>query len=81
MQTECGYTPQEARETTLFDVNDLYAYWRRNPPPGALIGVIAQGLRWKPAEAEIDPMSFEEAAARDAGVFDLPERWFPNKGG
>ena len=28
----CGYTPAEIDEMTLFDVMNLFAYWRENPP-------------------------------------------------
>jgi hypothetical protein len=30
--TACGYTPNEIDEMTLFDVANLFAYWRENPP-------------------------------------------------
>jgi hypothetical protein len=30
--TACGYTPSEIDEMTFFDVADLFAYWRENPP-------------------------------------------------
>ncbi len=28
----CGYTPAEIDAMTLFDVTNLFAYWRENPP-------------------------------------------------
>ena len=30
--TACGYTPAEIDEMTLFDVANLFAYWRETPP-------------------------------------------------
>jgi hypothetical protein len=36
----------------LDDVEELFAYWRRNPPPAELLAMVAQFIGWKPPEKE-----------------------------
>ena len=79
MQSECGYTPAEARETTLFDVEDLFAYWRRHPPLTDLVAIIAQGMRWKPEPPDVEPGDFDAIVAREGKTFRAPRRWFDKR--
>lgn len=81
LQSECGWTPAEAREATLADVDDLFAYWRRHPPLSQLVGVIAQGMRWKPEPEAPAPGDFAAAVADENKMFELPDRWFGQRKG
>lgn len=38
--TACGYTPAEIDEMTLFDVANLFAYWRATPPTHEILKCI-----------------------------------------
>ncbi|MDR3495288.1 MAG: hypothetical protein P4L82_11870 [Ancalomicrobiaceae bacterium] len=77
LQTECGYTPQQARDTTLAEYLDLCAYWSRNPPPGAMLRVLAMAWGWKPPEPRVPQMSFDEAVEATGEMFKHLDRWFP----
>lgn len=74
--TECGYTPHQAREMTLFDIEDLYAYWGRHPPPSTLLAILAQLWGWKPPAPPVEEMSFDAAIAAEGDMFAHPGRWF-----
>lgn len=41
LQTECGYTPDEIRAMTLFDVERLSRFWQQQPPVRDLLHAIA----------------------------------------
>lgn len=47
---------------TLADVNRQFAYWKYHPPAGALIGIIAQFIGWKPLKKP-DPGDFDQLFA------------------
>jgi hypothetical protein len=77
LQTECGYTPQQARDTTLAEYLDLAAFWRRHPPPSVLLNLLAQAHGWKPPEPELPPMTYAEAVKATDHLFQNMDRWFP----
>jgi hypothetical protein len=56
---------------------DLTAFWRRNPPPGVMLQILARLWGWKPPEPELPPMSFAEACAKDGDMFRGIGRFFP----
>ncbi len=67
--TAGGYTPAEIDEMTLFDVMNLFAYWRENPPTQRILKCVYR-IAPKPAP--------ESASAHDpSGVGALIAR-FPN---
>jgi len=61
---------------TIADVLRQFSYWRRRPPAGDLISIIAQFLGWKPPQPETSQADFAEAAKENAEWFRSPERFF-----
>ena len=44
LESECGFTPTEIRDMTLFDVQRLTHHWRRQPPLRTLVACCAAAL-------------------------------------
>ena len=69
LQTECGYTPDEIREMTLFDVQRLTNHWRWSPPLRVLVAACAAALGVKIGASEKpDPSKYMTADQFDALV-------------
>lgn len=66
---------------TLLDVQRLFDFWKNEPPPGVLLGIIARMWGWKPPEPSEEPVSFEEAKAATADLFKDPARFFDGQFG
>lgn len=78
MQTRCGYTPQQARETTWLEYLDLAAYWSRHIPPDVSLEILARLWGWKPPPPPVPDISFDEAVKAEGGAFASPTRFFMN---
>ncbi len=55
MATDCGFTPAQVREMTLWDVGRIHAGWRRFPPARVFMAALAG---FKPQDEQ--PMTQEE---------------------
>ncbi len=66
--TACGYTPAEIDEMTLFDVTDLFAYWRETPPVHEILKCITR-IAPKPAE----PVSAGDPSGIGAMIARFPD--------
>jgi hypothetical protein len=76
LQTDAGYTAREARALKLSDVDGLFDYWSRNPPPSSLIRFIAMVLGWQPPEEPAPYKTIDEAFAANADLILAAERQF-----
>ncbi|MDR3407077.1 MAG: hypothetical protein P4L68_01100 [Methylovirgula sp.] len=64
--TACSYTPAEIDEMTLFDVANLFAYWRETPPAHEILKCVYR-IAPKPAaepNAAGDPSGIGALIAR-----------------
>lgn len=54
LQSECGYTPSEIREMTIFDIQRLTRHWRKHPPLRVLVQAVAAslGVKFDPPTAD-----------------------------
>lgn len=68
--TACGYTPAQIDELTMYDVRQLFAYWRDYPPTHEILKHVYQ------IEQKAPP-PIEENANDPSGIGALIKR-FPN---
>lgn len=64
--TACGYTPAEIDEMTLFDVVNLFGYWRAHPPAHEILQCVYRIVPKPEAEpvAADDPSGIASLIAR-----------------
>lgn len=70
LATECGYTPAEIGQMTLFDLARLNRFWQKNPPLVVMVRTIASALGVEIKEQEQPAYITEQEARRLAATFD-----------
>ena len=64
-----GYTPAQIDALTLFDVRELFDYWREYPPAPEMLKVIARALR-----VEFKPLASRRADNDDGPTIEKLKR-------